>query len=317
MDSSIPTFYLTPRQRFDRWYHQRTFDLQSRDQLDEEIHSEDELAVFTELSNGLLAPWSPLPYVAGEIRLLDFAIVPEAREPVFVAVIEIDVEVGMVTLVPAAPYLDPATLFEIVLGNPPDGCDVLQVWNLRRLPIAVLEKSWKSGRLDDADLANTLLLAQASLDGIKPPEAILKFCGRPVVHPADPRRDYVEEQGTLLDHLQALGAKIYFEEEYPYARIGIAASSDKPELPPESHFNIAGTDLILAIFNYEDGWGQITIYDSDGEKSHQTDGWTLWTNDGSLWPISKGSATCRFESLLSGFGLRDDLGHEFDLSGIP
>ena len=232
---------LTAREHFERWMNQRTLDLTLRaSSLEADASDEFVWPTFEQAPYGPVSAWSPLPEAAGEIRLLDSSLVPGTIEPIFVVVIELDLEAQMATLVSASPYLDAATIFETNLQHSIPPVHALQVWNLRRLPLAVLTQSWCAGRLHPDDIAVALSVAEAHINGITPPADILAFCGTRMKHPNDPRRQYLEEQAAILDHLQAVGAELFLANNqcenasaYPSGIVSAVTTDSSPESESE------------------------------------------------------------------------------------
>lgn len=203
---------MTPRERFDRWLRQRGLDLQCRSAEGNEIPDPEEDATFAafELAGrqlaeeGSLMAYSPLPTQVGEIRLLDPSLTPGNHNTWFVTIIEM--KDGIVTLVPFSPYLDAASLFETNLIHPAANCfNALQIWNLRRLPVEVLKKSWLVGQLHTEDLNIALGVAKASFMSTAPDVKLREHCGTSIQHLLDPRRQYLEEMADIMDMIQAEG----------------------------------------------------------------------------------------------------------------
>ncbi len=207
---------ITSRQRFDRWLEQRGQDLVFREGFKNEPPDPEEDKIFEMIGlvgqqlreTTSLLDHHPLPTQVGEIRLMDASMTPDYYGTLFVTVIEI--AEGMATLVPFSPYMDAASLFETNLKYPiADILQALQIWNLRRLPLQVLEKSWKAGELHEEDLQITLAVAKASFAGNPPGKEIIENCGTQIRHPLDPRRAYLEEQADIMDLIEAEGMIIY------------------------------------------------------------------------------------------------------------
>lgn len=195
---------MTPRERFDRWLlHWDLIQLMRKDQDLCEIPSGEDY-----IPGPYEHPFHPLPTRAGEIRILCSSLCAHIHATEFIAVIEMDDE--MVTVVPFSPYIDAASPYETILKHSKEEhLQVLQIWNLRRVPIKTLTKTWVIGELHQEDVNIARSVAKASITGKDPDPEIRAYCGTPIHHPQDPRRKYLEEQASRMDLIQAEGWTLF------------------------------------------------------------------------------------------------------------
>lgn len=113
---------------------------------------------------------------------------------------------GMWRVVPVSPLGLPGVPGELrVMEEPP--VQVVQGWNCRVVPAGAVAASWVAGALPDAEvfrLEGFLL----GLEAGEVPEGCRERAGPPLVHPLDPRHEYLDEERERVDRV--LGAASAF-----------------------------------------------------------------------------------------------------------
>ena len=147
-----------------------------------------------------------------------------SARPVYVALLAARVY-GSWLCAPFSRFSTPASEGEFATGRDFDPLKVVCAWNAHRLPQAVLERGWLVGQLGAQDLKVLADFASGHRAELPPARR-----GPPIVHPLDPRREYIEEERCLwLDFLTA-EASAPEEWEVREPSIGYAAEP-KPNEP--------------------------------------------------------------------------------------
>lgn len=131
-------------------------------------------------------------------------------------------------VLPVSPFSSPATPEELqVMAEPP--VQVVQGWNLRRIPAARAKASWCAGRLPEAEgfLVDLFLAWCGSGDPVPP--ALAGRVGPPLVHPLDPRHAYCDDECLRAGHSLGRDSVPGVEEGFPLAR----AAEPDPEYDSE------------------------------------------------------------------------------------
>lgn len=145
------------------------------------------------------APAEPLQ--SGAIRLLVPQTPATDRRPVYVAVLR--------QQAPAAWWVAPFGRFgvpglpgELATARTALHLRVLCLWNLTVLGVDVLQAAWPVGRLTQPEWRATWQVLACARDPGRPMRgALARRVGPPVVHPADPRHLYQEQEAAVWDGL--------------------------------------------------------------------------------------------------------------------
>ena len=137
----------------------------------------------------------PSRLAAGGIVLLPPETEATRRRPVYVAVIDA-VHDGAWRVVPFGRLPVPAVPGELATGRRQTSLQVLCVWNVGSVEGGALVRGWLVGRLTVHEMrwARQLLGLQP---GAKPASALALRLGPPLLHPLDPRHDYLEQERLL------------------------------------------------------------------------------------------------------------------------
>ena len=161
----------------------------------------------------------------GDIVLLPPDGETSSVRPVYVALLDAGPD-GSWLCAPFSRFSTPAMEGEYATGRNFDPLRVICAWNANSLPRDVLARGWIVERLGASDvktLADFALKRRAEL----PPA----WRGPPIVHPLDPRREYLEEERCLWVDFQTVEESAPQEWEVSEPSIGFAAE-DHPDPNP-------------------------------------------------------------------------------------
>ncbi len=97
----------------------------------------------------------------------------------------------------AAPFSrfgTPAVPGELKTGRNVHPLRTLCVWNARTLPLATLARSWIVDRLTPRQVDHALAIHAFLMEGRELSESLLRRTGPPLIHPLDPRFEYLDEE---------------------------------------------------------------------------------------------------------------------------
>ena len=137
------------------------------------------------------------PLQAGSIVLLPPDTEVTRSRPVYVALIEAT-EGDRWRVVPFGRFALPALPGELATGRRAPPLRVLCVWNSAVVDSARLAQGWQVGQL----LAREMRWVRQRLDlpeNTPPPAPLARRLGPPLIHPLDPRHDYIEEERLLWE----------------------------------------------------------------------------------------------------------------------
>ena len=128
---------------------------------------------------------------AGDVVLLPPVGEATSSRPVYVVLLLADGS-GRWLCAPFSRFSTPATEGEFATGRGFDPLKVVCAWNSNRLDAAVLERGWLVERLAAADVKILAAFAAGKRAELPPARR-----GPPLVHPLDPRHEYLEEERAL------------------------------------------------------------------------------------------------------------------------
>jgi len=160
-----------------------------------------------EASSKLVRPFDR-PIAVGQVRLLSPELTPDTDRPVFVAVFG-DWDEGEVLMAPFSPFSVPATAGEWLTGRTTPVLRVLEIWNARSVPDAALEKSWLVDDFADAECKTAWHIFEHEALGKALAVDLEQQVGPPLVHPDDPRRQYLDEEFARLAKFQSIAEGIH------------------------------------------------------------------------------------------------------------
>jgi hypothetical protein len=131
-------------------------------------------------------------------------------------------------VLPFSPLSSVATHEELrVMEEAP--VQVIQGWNLRRIPEGQAKKSWFAGTLPELEIFRVDLFLTWCGSGEALPPALADYVGPPLIHPLDPRHEYLDEERERAD--ASLGRK-----SLPLGETGFSlarAAEPEPEYDPD------------------------------------------------------------------------------------
>ena len=144
----------------------------------------------------------------GDIVLLPPETATTRRRPVYVGLVgrqETGVEDESWLVIPFGRLPLPAVPGELVTRRQAAPLRVLCVWNCALAAAARLARGWLVGRLTERELDLARGVRDLAPDSV-PPAALARRVGPPLVHPLDPRHEYLDEERLLWFETPATGA---------------------------------------------------------------------------------------------------------------
>ena len=136
----------------------------------------------------------------GDIRLLAPEWPSTWKRPRFLLVAEVAATRDAL-IIPFGPLSEPAHEGELRTRRDECGLRVLCLWNARWAPAAALESGWLIDRLPSDGLAEVAAARRAAEEGIPLTEPLGERVGPPLVHPLDPRHEYLARLADDMDEL--------------------------------------------------------------------------------------------------------------------
>lgn len=160
---------------------------------------------FTVSATGLRKP--RVPIVRGQIRQLNPELKADWDRTIIVLVLTVDEAQQRALAIPFGEFSEPAFDGELATGLKDHSMAVLCVWNAAWVPFAALHRSWWL-----TDAFNDLLQDAAALHNARAsrepvPTALQDRTGPLILHPLDPRHDYLDVEAGLLEDLQTEAAE--------------------------------------------------------------------------------------------------------------
>lgn len=143
-----------------------------------------------------------VPILNGQIRQLNPDLKPGWSRTLIVLVLSVDEATQQALVAPFGQFAQPAFDGELATDLQDESLAVLCVWNATYVPLSSL---WRSWWLMDAfdDLLQGARLLHAARNRQEPvPEALQDRIGLPIIHPLDPRHDYLDLEAGLLEDLE-------------------------------------------------------------------------------------------------------------------
>jgi hypothetical protein len=156
--------------------------------------------LFTVSAAGLRTP--RVPILRGQIRQLNPDLNPAWTRTVIVLVLSLDETTQQALVVPFGQFAQPAFDGELATHLDDESLAVLCIWNATLVPLACVRRSWWLEDAFDDLLRNADALHAARSQRQPVPEALQDHIGPPIVHPLDPRHDYLDLEAGLLNDLR-------------------------------------------------------------------------------------------------------------------
>ena len=103
---------------------------------------------------------------------------------------------------PFSRFCEPAVQGEYTTGKTAPALRTLCLWNARILPNLLIVRSWVVDRMTASRIAQAITIHDLLADDKPLPSPLVRRVGPPLVHPLDPRYDYIEEEREWLSALQ-------------------------------------------------------------------------------------------------------------------
>lgn len=165
----------------------------------------------------------------GDIILLPPVGEVAASRPVYVALLR-ESAPGVWLCAPFSRFSTPATEGEYATGRAFDPLKVVCAWNAAPVPSPTLAKGWRTGRLPAAEIEVLDAFASGARAELPPARR-----GPPLVHPLDPRHDYLEEEKSLWFEI---GAQYALDDDPVVLEVReppVAWAAEGPEDAGEPH----------------------------------------------------------------------------------
>ena len=154
------------------------------------------------------------PVRVGQIRLFHPFSKETNERPRYVAVLK-ENDDGSWLVAPFSRFSEPAVPGEWKTGRKTAVLCILCIWNARLLSGSMLVRSWVVDRMPAPKIDHAIAIHRFLAEGKELSQSIANLIGPPLVHPLDPRIEYLEEEREWFSTLSArrpLGKRI----DYPY-----------------------------------------------------------------------------------------------------
>lgn len=142
------------------------------------------------------------PVRAGQIRLFQPFFKETKNRPRYIAVLKENKD-GYWLVAPFSRFSHPAVPGEWKTGRKIPILRILCIWNARWLAGALLDRSWVVDRMSLSKVDKALVLYQFLVEGKDLLQVAGNQIGPPLVHPLDPRIEYLEEERRWFSILSA------------------------------------------------------------------------------------------------------------------
>ncbi len=194
-----------------------------------------------------LPPVAERPVRLAQVRLVRPGLAKAARDRLLYLLVLGRPARGVWMAAPFGRYTTSAVPGEIERPNAPLALRVVCLWNCRRLPDGWLRQCTFATALSAAE-QHTLAAALRALKRAVPlPPALRPYAGPPLIHPLDPRHDYLEEEREAMESL-LLGARL--------------AGNGPAAIPSAGNANWTHSALPLAAEG-SGGYGSVRFYDGE------------------------------------------------------
>ena len=259
----------------------------------------------------------------GQVRLLSPEI-PAGREaPLYFLVVgRSEAEPESYIIAPFSRFSEPATDEELLVKGLAPGLGAVQIWNTAVLPGRIVSRSWLSGEVSREELRNALAVYRHAIAGEELPMSVQTQVGPPLLHPDDPRHEYVEQEAERTDALQ-----VYVEAmqnrsrppliyERPTSAYAIAAEKHGTYEVPRRYTVEGAHTRLRAVPGATPGKWIVHLETPAGERDPSLDGAILRSASGvGSPPVRNASVTVSEELLAEALTLVTPDGRELDITG--
>jgi hypothetical protein len=151
-------------------------------------------------STGLL--YDSEPAQVAQIRLFHPFSAETSAQPRYITVLK-ENDDGSWLVAPFSRFSEPAVPGEWKTGRDVPLLRNLCIWNARSLSGSTLARSWVVDRMTDLRITEAVTIHQFLAEGKEPSRSLSRRLGPPLVHPLDPRVEYLEEEREWFSALSA------------------------------------------------------------------------------------------------------------------
>ncbi len=197
--------------------------------------------------------------------------------PVYVAVLR---RIGdlFYHVAPFGRFAEPATQDEWRTGRETGPLRVLCLWNSRVVSGDRLTAVWHVDRLDKGEISDLSRLDRAMESGNRLPEDLEGAVGAPLIHPLDPRHEYLEEEFERLNRALETG-----REKDPAMKLVAEQGVEYGE--EIARYRVLHTTLRLVVSSEGEDMAQVRVIDPAGNTSWKLNGGILFNDDGIISEI--------------------------------
>jgi len=144
---------------------------------------------------------SPVPIVRGQIRQLNPELNPAWSRSIIVLILRVNHDEARALALPFGEFTEPAFDGELATDLKDLSLAVLCVWNASWVPLNKLSRSWWLTDVYDDLLHEAAELYDARTQREPVPATLQDRVGPRILHPLDPRHDYLDAEAGLLEEL--------------------------------------------------------------------------------------------------------------------
>jgi len=149
-------------------------------------------------------PVSPIsaepPPEPGQVRLFSPEVEAANDRLLYVAVLAMGANTGLL-VAPYSRFSEPCVPGELLTGRDTASLKVVCLWNAINVPAAVLARSWVVDALSENELEAAIAVRRHLVSEDVLPSELAERVGPPLWHPADPRRQYLDEERRTMESL--------------------------------------------------------------------------------------------------------------------
>lgn len=138
----------------------------------------------------------------GQIRLFHPFSDKTAERPRYVVVLKENGD-GSWLVAPFSRFSEPAVPGEWKTGREVPALRNLCIWNARLLPGSAIARSWVVDRMTTSRISQAVAIHRLFVKGKELPRSLSRRVGPPLLHPLDPRHEYLEEERAWFSALTA------------------------------------------------------------------------------------------------------------------
>ena len=200
------------KQTLARWLHEWQIDKMLREDSTAESVPQSHDSIAGQEKTGPL--YESKPVRVGQIRLFHPFSKETNERPRYVAVLK-ETDDGSWLVAPFSRFGEPSVPGEWITGRKAPAVRILCIWNARLLPELILERSWVVDRIPASKIDHAIAIHRFLGEDQELSRPIANQLGPPLVHPLDPRIEYLEEEREWFSTLSVSGP-LNKRIDYPY-----------------------------------------------------------------------------------------------------